>query len=241
MGLPYLLSPIWRNGVSSEARDVIALRVHQHHDRRFAADLPAEDEAGFVGYAAAGVLGLLADADPAQVIRRLAHVRDAQEAPRQGVTDIAFELRDDPLAGREVARAEQHELPFSGHAEDAHLAVGPDLVGARVGAGIRRKNKTFVDGDGETIGHVLGPFAGIGTPKIWPLSYTTPGVLRRRDPGALAGVQPPSSPTCRGWAWRFSNGVRCQPMGYLPPSPSMRATKALAFLLSCFLKLNDPG
>jgi hypothetical protein len=91
--------------------------------------------------------------------------------------------RDDPLADREVARAEQHEPPIPGHVEDAHLAVGPDLIDTRVGAGIRRKNKTFVDGDGETIGHALRPVAGIGTPKIWPLSYTTPGVLRRRDPG----------------------------------------------------------
>jgi hypothetical protein len=180
---------------------VIALRVHQHHDRRFAADLPAEYEAGLVRYAATGVLGLLADADPAQVIRRLGHVRDAQEAPRQGVPDIAFKLCDDPLAGREVARAEQHELPLAGHAEDAHLAVGPDLIGARVGAGIRRENKTFVDSDGETIGHVLGPVAGIGTSKIRPLSYTTPGSsadgIRCSGRGAAAHLA-----NSQAWAWR---------------------------------------
>jgi len=113
---------------------------------------------------------------PPQVIRRLGHVADAQEAPRQGVTDIAFELRDDPLAGREVARAEQHELPIPGHAEDAHLAVDPHLVGARIGAGIRRKNKTFVDGNGKTIGHVLGPVAGLATPKrLGPPHYRVKG------------------------------------------------------------------
>ncbi len=122
------------------------------------------------------MLGLLAEADPPQVIRRLGHVPDAQEAPRQAVTDIAFELCDDPLAGREVARAEQHELPIPGHAEDAHLAVGPDVVDARVGAGIRRKNKTFVDGDGETIAHVLGPVAGLATPKrLGPPPYRVKG------------------------------------------------------------------
>jgi hypothetical protein len=44
--------------------------------------------------------------------------------------------------------------------------------------------------------------------------------------------------TRRAWTWRFPDSVRWKPMGYLAPSPLMRATKPLLFLLSCFLKPN---
>ena len=71
------------------------------------------------------------------------------------------------------------------------------------------KNKTFVDGDGETIAHERRPVAGIGTPKVWPLSYTTRGVLPRRVlwPGCSRPPRQLAGPGNGGCLTAFDAGV----------------------------------
>ena len=57
-----------------------------------------------------------------------------------------------------------------------------------------------------------------------------PGVLW---PGVVTHLANPQGPDMAVLYWRLR-----EPMGYLLPSPSMRATKPLLFLFSCFLKPN---
>ncbi len=89
----------------------------------------------------------------AEVVGGLRHRFDAHEIDRCAVPDVPLDPVDDRLRGCEIARGEHHQLPLAVATEGEHLAVVADLIDTGVGARVRGKHQTLIDGDSETISH----------------------------------------------------------------------------------------
>ena len=146
---------VWRVDASF---DEIALGIDPEQPRRFAADLPADDERGVE--ADLVVLQVLAVA-PLDVAHRVRdqhrHVEHRPRGPQVG-NRIAgraalVEHPDHRLRAGEVAGTQQDDDAVTVALEHRHLAEFGDVVHAGVGAGVRREDDPVVELDADAIGH----------------------------------------------------------------------------------------
>ena len=95
---------------------------------------------------------------------------------------VAPDLSDDRLGRREIARRQQRKDPLAVAQETIHLAVGADVIGPGVGAGVRRHDQALIDGDGNAVGHALK--------QILPLPRQVNGAVHSAAAGAIRACPP---------------------------------------------------
>ena len=146
IGLPYLVSPVWKNGVSIAGLDEVALGVDAEQPHRLAADLSADDErrveADLVrprryspsrrSMSRIASATSIATSNIVRAFHRLATSSPARAALVQHA--------DHRLRSGEVAGAQQHDDAVAAALEHRHLAELGDVVHAGVRARVRRED-----------------------------------------------------------------------------------------------------
>ena len=139
----------------------VALGIDEEKLGRSASDLTSENERGFGSEAGAADLGVvslfLCVRNPTQIFGDVGHRWRSDDVDRRLVGNIAIELGNYRLGGREVTRGEEGDLTFSLSPKGVHLPVGGHLVGPGVRPGIRGEDDARFDRDGNAVGHVGDP------------------------------------------------------------------------------------
>ncbi len=167
IGLPYLLSPICRYGVSGDVRNTVAFRVDQIERRVLALDLAAEDQGRAQIHRACRTASCCAGSFcertgyRTDVLGGVIHVTDRAQIDRGvGVVEIAPDRRKHRLRRRQVAGRHHDENAVSRKLEDMQLVVGTDVVDTRAGTGIACENQSLIHLDGDAISHSYSAFLG---------------------------------------------------------------------------------
>ena len=175
---------------------MIALGVDHVQLRRMPLDLPSQDkgcggiETG-VGAAFLGVLCLLGEADVPYVICDIRDIFRLHDVEVGRFLQVALDLRDHGLAGGQVARGEQHQGPIVGDREAVHLAVGADPVGTGIGPRVGTEYESFLESDGEAIGHLGSGYFLVSNARRPEVEYI---VVEGRLPSMV-------SDRCTGYFW----------------------------------------
>ena len=121
--------------------------------------IPANNKGGSgvearIGAAFLAKLGLLSNTQLPEVVSHIGYVFDIEDIDRGIFLQIALDLGNDSLAGRQIARAQQHQRPFVGDGKAVHFAISADPVRSGVGPRIGAKYQALVQGNGKAICHL---------------------------------------------------------------------------------------